>query len=483
MKFTKLFIGSLAMLLLQANPIYPSSGVSDTNYLPWENGALMISDDGHFLKHKNGIPFFWLGETAWLLPQRLNRDEVDFYLDKCQQNGFNVIQIQVVNDLPSINVYGQFSMKKGFDFEDIDIKGEYGYWDHLDFIVKEAQKRGIYVGMVCIWGEPVKRGMMSVEQARIYGTFLAHRYVDEPNIIWIIGGDITGDVKTNEWRSLAESIRQEDKNHLMTFHPRGRTSSATWFNNEKWLDFNMFQSGHRRYGQRMGDENYPIADSTEEDNWRYVEMAYLKTPHKPVIDGEPSYEDIPQGLHDVNELRWNACDVRRYAYWSVFAGAFGHTYGNNNIMQMLKPGVTGAYGATRYWYEALNDPGFSQMKYLKKLILSFPYFERIPDQSIIAGTNGVRYDRLIATRGNDYLFVYNYTGIKMNIDLTRISGEKKKAWWYNPRNGELEYIGIVDSKVETFQHNQLGTADHDYVLIAIDSSKEYINKLEMQSTY
>lgn len=33
------------------------------------------------------------------------------------------------------------------------------------------------------------------------------------------------------------------------------------------------------------------------------------------------------------------------------------------------------------------------MKYLKNLMLTFPFFERVPDQSVIAGTNGERYDR------------------------------------------------------------------------------------------
>ena len=63
----------------------------------------------------------------------------------------------------------------------------------------------------------------------------------------------------------------------------------------------MFQSGHRRYGQRMGDTDYPIEDYTEEDNWRYVEKSLAMKPTKPVIDGEPSYENIPQGLHDPKE--------------------------------------------------------------------------------------------------------------------------------------------------------------------------------------
>ena len=139
---------------------------------------------------------------------------------------------------------------------------------------------------------------MNEKEAVAYGKFLAERYKDEPNIIWMIGGDIRGDNKTEVWDALANSIRSIDKGHLMTFHPRGRTTSATWFNDREWLDFNMFQSGHRRYGQRNGDGDYPIEENTEEDNWRFVEASQAKTPLKPVIDDEPIYEDIPQGLHD-----------------------------------------------------------------------------------------------------------------------------------------------------------------------------------------
>ena len=236
---------------------------------------------------------------------------------------------------------------------------------------------------------------MTVEQAKAYGKFLAERYKDEPNIIWFIGGDIRGDVKTAEWEALATSIKAIDKNHLMTFHPRGRTTSATWFNNAPWLDFNMFQSGHRRYGQSKEDKNSLLPQGTEEDNWRYVERSLSRRPLRPVIDGEPSYEAIPQGLHDPKEGFWKDNDVRRYAYWSVFAGAFGHTYGHSSIMQFLKPGVNPAYGATKLWYDALKDPGFNQMKYLKTLILAFPFYERVPDQSCIAGENGTKYLSLI----------------------------------------------------------------------------------------
>ena len=210
-----------------------------------------------------------------------------------------------------------------------------------------------------------------------------------------------------------------------------------------------------------------------------VEASQAKTPLKPVIDDEPIYEDIPQGLHDPNETRWNQHDVRRYAYWSVFAGSFGHSYGHNDIMQFIRPGYGASFGADgrkKAWWDALEDPGFNQMKYLKNLMLTFPFFERVPDQSVIAGTNGERYDRAIATRGNDYLLVYNYSGRPMQIDLSKISGAKKNAWWYSAKDGKLEYIGEFDSKVTSFQHDSGYLSGNDQVLIVVDSAKDYVQK-------
>lgn len=444
---------------------------------PWEHGNLKVSDEQRYLVHEDGTPFFWLGDTGWLLPKRLDQDEAAYYLSQAHNAGYNVVQVQTTNAVPTMNVYGQYSFPDGFNFKDIDKKGVYGYWDHMDYIIKRAEQQGIYVGMVCVWGSVVRSGQMTVEDAKKYGTFLAERYKDSPNIIWIIGGDTYGDRNQDVWEALAESIRKIDKSHLMTFHPFGRTSSATHLNDKAWMDFNMYQSGHRRYGQKKGDGSYAIEGSTEEDNWRYVENALKMTPLKPILDAEPSYEGIPQGLHNPAEPLWTANDVRRYAYWSVFAGSCGHTYGHNNIMQFAKPGTGGAYGADtveKPWYIALKDDGFNQMKFLKNLILTFPYTERIPDQSVIAGSNGERYDRVIATRGNDYLLVYNYTNKPMTIDLTKISGSKKKAWWYNPKNGQLTYIGELNNEIVSIAYDGAYGNGNDQVFIAFDSSKNYI---------
>lgn len=460
----------------------------DFETAPWKHGALQVSANHHYLQHADGTPFFWQGETGWLLPERLDRDEMAYYLNRCHQAGYNVVQIQTVNGVPTTNAYAQYSHNPLdlYDFSIFDkkkVKGldilTYTYWDHMDYLVKTAERYGIYVGMVCIWGGLVKNGSMNVEQAKLYGKFLAERYKDSPNIVWIIGGDCKGDVKPEVWETLARTIKSIDKNHLMTYHPFGRTSSVTWWNEADWLDFNMFQSGHRRYGQKKGDGDNKDVTGLEEDNWRYVEEAWSKETLKPILDGEPSYERIPQGLHDVTQPKWQACDVRRYAWWSVLSGSCGHTYGHNSLMQFKRPGVGGAYDPNAIpWYEALDDDGFNDMQHLHALMLKLPYFERVPDQSVFVGQYGDKYARPIASRGNDYIIAYSYTNQPLDIDLTKISGAKKKAWWFNPCDGSFTYIGEFENNAKQhFENLRPAGAGHDMALVIVNSEKaDYIER-------
>jgi hypothetical protein len=316
------------------------------------------------------------------------------------------------------------------------------------------------MALVPVWGSNVKGGRVSFEQADAYSTWLAKRYAAKSNIIWLNGGDVRGSDSTAIWNKMGENIRNNAPDHLITFHPFGRTKSSMWFHDASWLDFNMFQSGHRRYDQ----------DDTElaygQDNWKYVRDDYQLVPIKPTIDGEPSYEGIPQGLHDPAEPYWNDNDLRRYAYWSVFAGAFGFTYGHSAVMQMHKPGNNGGYGVREYWDEAIQAPGAGQMNYLKDLMLSHSFFDRIPDQSLIAGEPGEKYDRLLATRGSDYAMVYTYTGRDMNIVMGKITGSKVSASWFNPRNGKLSSLGEYEnSGVASFDPPGEEADGNDWVLV------------------
>ncbi len=409
---------------------------------------LVVSENNRFLETEEGDPFFWLGDTGWLLPSKLTREEAEIYLEDRRKKGFNIIQISVLHDLRNaVNVYGDTAVRdrrvdmpnvtSGSSFQDPQ---QYDYWDHIDYLADAAAHKGIYLAIVMVWGSNVRGGLVTASQAETYGKWIAERYKARKNIIWINGGDVRGDDSTSVWIRLGNAVHSTSPGQLITYHPFGRTRSSEWFHNEPWLSFNMFQSGHRRYDQDTAGLAYG------EDNWRYAATDYSLLPVKPVIDGEPSYEGIPQGLHDVSQPYWTDSHLRRYAYWSVFAGCFGFTYGNNAVMQFYKPvDKNPAYGAKEFWDTALDAPGAGQMQYLKQLILSKPFFERIPANGLLAAGQSEKYDYIAVTRGEDYLFAYTWTGKEIVLDLKIMKGSKLRASWFNPRNGTYTGSGIIDN--------------------------------------
>ncbi len=411
-------------------------------------GALQVAPGGRYFQYADGRPFFWLGDTAWLLFSRLTREEAETYLENRHSKGFNVVQAMVLHSVDDVNAYGAAALvdenpgqPRTTTGADPAKEGEYDFWDHVDWIVDKAAEKGLYVGMVAAWGSIADSGKLNENNVEAYTRFLVKRYGDRPNIVWITGGDTHGNENTVVWQRMGELFHALDPDSMVTFHPFGRTQSSTWFHQEPWLTFNMFQSGHRRYDQDDSPE------PKGEDNWRYVAEDRAKQPPKPTIDGEPSYEGIPQGLHDPSQPYWTADDARRYAWWSVFAGAAGHTYGHSAIMQMHKAGDgPGSYGVRETWEEALDAPGAGQMQHLKDLILSRSYLDRVPDQSLIAGENGERYDRVIATRGHDYAYFYTYTGRAFSVRLGVLPTAKVRAFWYDPRTASRQEIGKFDNQ-------------------------------------
>jgi hypothetical protein len=167
---------------------------------------------------------------------------------------------------------------------------------------------------------------------------------------------------------MAAGLRRGDEGrHLLTYHPTGGQSSAEWFHEDEWLSFNMIQSGH-------WTRNNP--------NYRMIAADYARTPTKPCLDGEPCYEQIAIQFKPTLG-RFDDLDVRKAAYWAVFAGAHGHTYGANSIFQFHIPSRPAEFDAETPWQEALSFPGAGQLRHLRALMESRRFLTRIPDQDLV----------------------------------------------------------------------------------------------------
>ena len=440
---------------------------------------LQVSENHRFLVTAEGQPFFWLGDTAWELFHRAAREDADQYLESRAEKGFTVIQAVAIAELDGHivpNAYGYLPLTDLDPARPAVAEGPANdYWDHVDYIVNKANQLGLFIGLLPTWGrywhDKVKEGkaLFTLANAEVYGEWLGKRYRDA-GIVWILGGDRAPENEDQKQiiRALARGLRKGDGGtHLITFHPSGGHGSAEWFQNEDWLDFNLRQNGH-------GLEFTGRYDQTRAD--------YDRTPVKPVIDGEPLYEDHPISF-DAKRLGHSvAADVRRPLYWDLFSGACGHTYGNHSVWQLFDPKRGQPVNNPLLpWQEAIDQPGAGQMQFGRRLMESRPFLTRIPDDSVIVtdrvttSVPGAGTRRLVATRdtAGTYAMVYAPVGRKLKVDMTKVNGPKVKAWWYNPRNGEPTVIGeFANSGEHEFTPPDYGEL-LDWVLVLDDVSKNY----------
>jgi hypothetical protein len=212
---------------------------------------LQVSDNGRSLAQTDGAPFFYLGDTAWALLQRLDRDETDRYLQDRARREFTVVQTVVVSEFDGLSV---LNAKGDLPFLDRNpATPNESYFRHVDWVVDRAAALKLYVALLPTWADKVgprlwgtEEPVFTVVNAERYGEFLGRRYRDQP-IIWVLGGDRTpvDEEQVAIWRAMAAGLdRGDGGRHLMTFHPQGSSSSADYFHDEPWLDFNMLQSGH-----------------------------------------------------------------------------------------------------------------------------------------------------------------------------------------------------------------------------------------------
>ncbi len=425
----------------------------------FSHGRLMVSENGRYLVFEDGTPFFYLGDTAWELFHRLNREEAVRYLENRRKKGFTVIQAVILAELDGLNdpnPYGETPL-----IDNDPEKPNESYFEHVDFIIREAEERGLFMGLLPTWGDKVDKRwgvgpvVFDEEKAYAYGKWLGERYKDVPNIIWINGGDRPCDGASGVWEALGRGLKSADPGHLMTFHPSGGSHSSACFHQAGWLDFNMFQSGH--------SDKYI-------SNYRMIASDYSLLPVKPCMDGEPCYEDHPVNWD--GKYGWfDDEDVRRAAYWALFSGAHGHTYGCHPVWQMLDEGRTPVGNARHSWHQVLDLPGAWDMIHVRNLMESRPRITGIPDMTLITSDPGNEVNHMQAFRGKGYAFIYLPANRTVTIDPAPIAAETIRAWWFNPRTGVAEKIGdLKGSSSHTFRTPVAGV---DWVLVIDDAAMDY----------
>lgn len=428
---------------------------------------LRVSENHRFLVRAEGSTFFPIADTAWYIPWKLNRSEVEIYLQRRKDQKFNTIALTAFPEYAEVgaNQYGDsaFNVHNGRHnpLQPITTPGnnpenptEYDYWDHLEYIIDTSASKGMYIVLLPSWGGCVSGAygsgrvtpelIFNATNAYQYGQWLGQRFKSKTNIIWMLGGDRSAVYGKRDYRAVfrimaegiadgVNGINQPDgkadyTTTLMSYHPqKWAPNSSKWFHNDAWLDFNSVQD-------------------QPEDQIVATALDYGLDPIKPTWLFEGGYEKRGKD--------YKAWQIRFQSYQTVFAGGFGVTYGNMDIYHFSdKDSHLNESVATKKvakWPSSLDDPGALDMQHLLYLMESLTreqFLDRIPDQSLIngdqghmEGREGFRSKRIQATRSRkgDYAMVYTANGRNITLNMDRLAAPRMNAFWFNPRNGKWQ---------------------------------------------
>ena len=397
-----------------------------------------VAADRRHLALPDGAPFFWLGDTAWELFHRLDAEEAERYLRTRAAQGFNVVQAVALAEEDGLRTPNR---NGDLPFHGLDpARPVEAYWRHVDAVVERAAAHGLYVGLLPTWGDKIRLEwgvgpvIFDEAKARAYGRWIGRRYSHADNVIWIAGGDRNPGDRKPVFAALAEGLREGDDSHerLLTLHPGGGRAAGDDFADAPWLDLDMMQTGH-------GDPDLaPVR--------RMIRAAYERAPTRPVLDGEPRYENHPVAF-DPTRGYYDAADVRQAAYTSVLTGGAGVTYGCHAVWQFAQDRYPPVNNPISHWRYSLDLPGASQMRHLKDLVLSLPWLDLRPDfdfplPRLAGGGKGVVY----APHGEA-------------IDLESPVGE---AAWFDPTTGARQPAGSGKAFTPPRREGRV----NDWVLIA-----------------
>jgi enterochelin esterase-like enzyme len=423
--FTGLTVPGLRFLSAKLTDLGPSAAAPAPE-------RLKAHADGHVLVTETGRPVFLLADTAWSLSLRCKPADVTEYLTTRRKQRFNAVTFVLFSpdqDAPGkpADIVGTpaFELTSG---KPDPAKPSAAYWKHVDFVVAECKRLGLYALVLPAWGsafvgdysgKALDTVCFTEESARAYGRWLGARYKGEPHVVYVLGGDrsaVNGDRDSRPvFRALAEGLASADPAALMTYHPKKKApQSSAWFHDDRWLSFH-------------GIQHWP------EDQVAAIADDYKRTPPKPTWLFEGRYE----GYWKTKEPeKWGEWQVRQQAYQTVFAGAFGHTYGHERVFGFGKDGWD--------WKKELDAPGARSMTHLARFMNSLSMgvlTTRVPDQSLLDGEGKAerfRSDRVTATRspaGHVAAF-YTAAGRPVTVRLDRLAAGPMNVWWFNPRTGK-----------------------------------------------
>jgi hypothetical protein len=392
------------------------------------HGSVQVSEEGHYFRHADGEPFFWLGDTAWNGVLRAQELDWERYLDTRRAQRFTAIQFVSTQWRGCTALLGGDLAFRGT--EQIAISP--AFFQRLDPRVAAINAHGLVAAPVLLWAlwESDPGQVLSERSAIRLARYQVARW-GAHQVMWFLGGDgrYKGE-RAERWKRIGRAVFGACHDRLVTMHPCGQSWVGPEFRGEPWFDFIGYQSGH--------------GSSDEHLRWLVSgppASAWGNRPVLPVVNLEPNYEDHPS-YHIGREFTDR--EVRRAAYWSLLVSPpAGVSFGHNSIWvwpeQPEVPEGHDRIGMVQPWEHGLDTAGIRSMTVLRSLMDRLPWTEMRPLPALVREQVGdrdpSRHCAAGATTDGRVAAIYMPAGGALSLDLSLLQAPRR-AQWFDPRSGQ-----------------------------------------------
>lgn len=433
------------------------------------------SADSRYLVDQNDVPFPILGRTAWFVVS-LPVNDYQLYVDDTATRGYNAIELHVLNHdprgnhppfngngaLPFLRDLSGSNWNGGTGTPDFTTPNE-AYWTFVDAFLAYCESRGLLVFMFPAyvgyaggnqgWMQEIVANGPTKMQA--YGAWLATRYKDQKNLVWMMGGDMGTPPNTfNIAQTAVETALLTGLNSVP-----GQQSvlfSAEWESQSIATDQTTFGTSMSLNG----------AYSWSGDVNTQGRRAYAHALVKPAFLLEEPYDEEGPDGNNVNSSATQP--VRRFQWWGWLSTIGGYIAGNGYIWPFNSS-----------WRTHLDTQGSRDMARLNAFIQSIAWHKLVPSglagmrTLITAGGSSVAsssYVSASAARDGTLLVAYvppSHTGA-ISVDMVAMSGPTR-ARWFDPTSAAYTLIasGLANSGTRSFStpgNNSAGQPDWVLVL-------------------
>lgn len=437
----------------------------------YKHGFLKVSGDGRYLTYADGSPFFYLGDTHWILShERFGTSnapgvasQFKYTVDKRVKQGFTVFQSEPgwqarsaqirINEEAIPDEEADADFKHGFTSADL------AGFANLDRKFKYIADQGLVHAnaAICWVRDPVDFPIFTEAFMARLARYWVARYGAYP-VIWTIAQEVDKnyygayDTTTiRKWFAAAQSIADNDAYHQPIMPHMENTDHVRASNS--WWSSKPYHSGWAV--QWQGD----LTDmNTAKGFWNAL-------PTQPTVLYESAYDHF-----------WTDSKGALGAAYKAFQyGMYGYGYGANGVWNDIysKRGEPGDFGTAFempahyfWWREGADLPTGDQLSYFKHFYTSLKWWRLVPRFDDKAWGSFADTSRsLLSSDGQDTYVVFFFGGGTSTGTLSQMENHSTYlAQWFNPRDGQYENIGTFTQKGSRWVIPKRPTSE-DWVLL------------------